>query len=85
MGDFNAKISLIDTEVVHDSPNGALLLEFINNYSLKVLNFNVISTGKWTRVETKKDIVERSVLDYVIPENVCPRTLIYSALMKRKL
>ena len=66
VGDFNAKIQSVNSKVVHDSPNGALLCELINQYSLEVLNFNSISTGKWTRVQKKMDVVEKSVLDYAL-------------------
>ena len=75
VGDFNSKIKLENSQVVHDSPNGALMLQFINQYSLEVLNFNKISTGTWTRVEKKKDIVEKSVLDYVLTREILSQNL----------
>ena len=75
VGDFNSKSKLEDSQVVHDSPNGALLLQFINQFSLVVLNFNEISTGKWTRVEKKKDVIEKSVLDYVLTREVLSQNL----------
>ena len=66
VGDFNAKVSMHDDVVVADSPNGGLLVNMIQQFDLNVLNFNDKCEGVWTRVQQKKDIVERSIIDYVI-------------------
>ena len=66
VGDFNAKLSFAENIISPNSANGSLLHNFINQYSLNVLNFNHISCGKWTRVQNKKGVIEKSVLDYVL-------------------
>ena len=66
VGDFNAKLSFADNKVCSNSGNGSLLCNFIKQYLLNVLNFNNISSGKWTRVQNKKGVTEKSVLDYVL-------------------
>ena len=65
-GDYNAKLEETGDEIKAISPNGQLLLEVVEKYSLKVLNFNLLCEGKWTRIITKQDIVEKSTIDYVI-------------------
>ena len=57
------------------SPNGSLLKDLINQYSMDVLNFSELCSGKWTRSECKKGITEKSVLDYVIVRNPMTNSL----------
>ena len=65
-GDLNAKIENIDGTLVANSSNGKLLLEIMDKFNLKVLNFEKVCSGKWTRTITKKGETEKSVLDYII-------------------
>ena len=69
MGDLNARIEESEGGVfpVNESPNGKLLSELIQNHSLKVANFHQTCTGKWTRIQPRKDgTTKKSVLDYVL-------------------
>ena len=68
-GDLNAKLGKENVGVCALSPNGKLLLEAVNKYNLKVLNFSDKCNGKWTRTRMKNDVLEESVLDYVITNN----------------
>ena len=71
VGDLNAKIQTnqTDTPIIEDiSANGKLLKDVIEKYQLEVLNFHPITTGKWTRIQRKKNQIERSVIDYVLVE-----------------
>ena len=85
VGDLNAKINLVKvvpppdpnghvpmpvTEIQPLSSNGKLLHEVIEKYSLQVLNFHPECTGKWTRVEVKNNVEQKSVLDYAITNNL---------------
>ena len=66
LGDLNAKIDLIEGAQEAASPNGRLLLNTIEKYSLIILNFDPKCIGKWTRTIEKKGLTEKSVLDYII-------------------
>ena len=66
VGDLNAKIILDNNVISSISPSGTLLKDVVVQYDLKVLNFSAQCTGKWTRSQCKKGIVERSIIDYVI-------------------
>ena len=69
-GDINAKIDSIEGNIIGLSQNGKLLSDVIEKYSLQVLNFHPVCEGKWTRVQLKNGITERSVIDYIITNNV---------------
>ena len=66
LGDFNAKIISDNSSVAGVSPSGSLLKELVMQHSLDVLNFSDKCSGKWTRSQSKKGIIERSVIDYAI-------------------
>ena len=66
LGDFNAKLSHVDGTVSGVSSSGILLADLVKQHNLKVLNFDKLSHGKWTRVQKKNDIVESSVIDYAV-------------------
>ena len=65
-GDLNAKLKKENGGVYAMSPNGQLLLDAVDKYNLKALNFNDKCDGKWTRTIMKNNVLEESVLDYVI-------------------
>ena len=48
----------------------SLLKDLVDEYSLKVLNFSDQCTGKWTRCEFKKGVLEKSVLDYAVTSEI---------------
>ena len=79
MGDFNGRIGLnSNNEVVHDSnsSNGKLLNEIIEKYKLEVGNFNILCSGKWTRIQPCKDgTTKKSVLDYLLIPKIKNNTL----------
>ena len=66
IGDFNSKIIFEDNTIFSISPNSSLMKDLITEYGLKVLNFSDLCTGKWTRCQSKKGVVEKSVIDYVV-------------------
>ena len=68
VGDFNARL-LSDEEPADDSPNGKQLKDVIKNYSLKVCNFTEKCSGKWTRIQGRKNGDVRSTIDYIIVQN----------------
>ena len=62
IGDFNAKIGLKEDH--HEiSPNGRLVNNLIEKYSLFILNGTKLCKGVWTRIDSNGN---RSILDYVI-------------------
>ena len=72
VGDFNARVDHINGEVVGNqmSPNGKLLSDLVNDHQLRVGNFHDKTTGKWTRIQPKKNgDIDRSTIDYVLMEN----------------
>ena len=68
VGDLNAKISHNENGISKESPNGQLLLDTINKFQMKVLNFDKKCQGKWTRVQDHLGETRRSVLDYIITD-----------------
>ena len=71
LGDMNAKIqrSVSDIDGIEStSANGKSLKEVVEKYELEVLNFHPNTVGEWTRIQKKKNIVEKSVIDYVLVE-----------------
>ena len=72
LGDMNARIgrSVSDIDGIESiSTNGESLKEVVEKYELGVLNFHPKTVGEWTRIQKKKNIVEKSVIDYVIVED----------------
>ena len=65
-GDFNAKIDLKDSKLVHKSSNGEMLCQIIQEKALEVLNFHPTCQGYITRVEEVDGVLVKSVLDYCI-------------------
>ena len=70
VGDMNAKISLKDNEISANSFNGKMLREMLVRSELNVVNFQEKAIGKWTRIQVKKKEVIKSVLDYVLVDDV---------------
>ncbi len=69
LGDFNGRLASDGQTITggSSSPNGKALCEVVENYQLKVGNFSEVTTGKWTRIQARKDgSVAKSVLDYVL-------------------
>ena len=69
VGDFNARIIHDENNNIgyeKESPNGKLLSELIDKYSLSVGNFHTECRGKWTRIQVRKKELVKSVLDYVL-------------------
>ena len=64
MGDLNAKFEVRDDKRIPTSPNGSLLCDILDKYSLHVANNHPNCDGKWTR-QNRKILAEKSVLDYV--------------------
>ena len=52
---------------LNSSPNGKLMVDLVQKYSLRVANFHNSCEGKWTRIQPSKDgSMKKSVLDYVL-------------------
>ena len=69
VGDFNANISIDaggNISPGSGSPNGKKVCELLEKYQLKVGNFHSNTTGKWTRIQKKKDKVCKSMLDFLL-------------------
>ena len=66
LGDLNSKIDHEQGKISPNSSNGELLNTLLDTFSLKVMNFSNLCTGKWTRVQSVDGIEEKSVLDYCI-------------------
>ena len=75
IGDLNAKITNSDVDVSSLSPSGSLLKDILDQYALHVLNFSTRCSGKWTRCQSKKGNIEKSVIDYVISGGVLAECL----------
>ena len=68
-GDFNAKLTINkENKTQNQSRNGDLLAELLNETGLTAISTKS-ETGTWTRVKQKKDILEKSVIDYIIIRN----------------
>ena len=67
MGDMNGRLSS-DESANSYSPNGEFLKDLIDEHKLLVANFHPNSTGKWTRIQQKKERVEQSIIDYILVE-----------------
>ena len=76
VGDFNAKIISDNSVVSGVSPSGSLLKELVMQHSLDVLNFSDKCSGKWTRSQSKKGIIERSIIDYAIVDETLAGKLV---------
>ena len=61
IGDFNAKLGRKDNEEAM-SPAGKLMEKMVKESNLHVINHQVETKGRWTRVEDKK----KSEIDYVL-------------------
>ena len=70
VGDLNAKISPTDNDLSADSFNGKMLREMIVQTDLNVVNFQKEAIGKWTRIQQNKKGVAKSVLDYVLVDEM---------------
>ena len=71
LGDMNARVASIDGEVQCEghSANGVLLYELMKKHSLNAANLHPNATGKWTRIQPKKDKVEKSQIDFILLES----------------
>ena len=75
VGDLNAKLAFDNNTISSVSPNGSLLKDILSQYSLNALNFSDLCSGKWTRSQSKKGIIEKSIIDYVITNATLTRCL----------
>ena len=66
VGDMNARLEYENGVVKECKGNGKRLKELIDEYELKVLNIQLGTEGKWTRIQRKGDIINRSIIDYII-------------------
>ena len=66
VGDLNSKVEEKEGSIKGSSGNGKLLENLIEKYSYKAVNFHPNCTGKWTRVQEKGEVTERSVIDYIL-------------------
>ena len=67
LGDFNARlVSDLNSVNAESSPNGKLMADVIQKYSMQVCNFDEKCSGQWTRIQVKKDEEIRSTLDYIV-------------------
>ena len=67
LGDFNARVSLVDDDKVQPlSPNGTLLHDLIEGHQLSIANYSPNTVGKWTRIQKTKHGVNKSAIDYVL-------------------
>ena len=69
LGDLNAKISG-DSSYNSSlcSGNGKLLLDLLSEHGLTAANFIKETEGKWTRIQKKKGVLCKSILDYILLE-----------------
>ena len=67
VGDLNAKLGydVIPNDLHPLSNNDEQLFELCNKYNLKVMNASEHCEGVFTRIHKCKQIIEKSVLDYV--------------------
>lgn len=85
IGDLNAKIANDDITGTSCSPNGSLLKDVVDQYKLHVLNFSSRCSGKWTRCESKRGVLERSVLDYAIVDSTLAECLDHLQIDEERL
>ncbi len=67
VGDFNAKLET-DRDTLSKG-SGKLLEEVIDTYDLTVLNHHPETEGKWTRIQSRKGVEIKSVIDYVVVDS----------------
>ena len=71
LGDMNAKISnCIDSVLSAETLNGRLLKSMVEEGQLKVANFHKNCIGYWTRIQRNKKGVIKSVLDYILVDEM---------------
>ena len=85
VGDLNSKITQENEVIKELTPNGTLLNNMISRCSLKVLNFNKKCVGKWTRVEEKNGVTEKSIIDYIIVNDNVERIATEMVIDEEKL
>ena len=67
VGDLNAKLKTDEVKtIVHESGNGKLLTEAVQDFGLEVMNFSEICTGTWTWTKKIRGVTNSSKLDYLI-------------------
>ena len=65
-GDLNARLDPGKPNEVKG--NGKRLMELVDKYELKVLNFGQKTEGKWTRIQMKDGVECKSEIDYIITD-----------------
>ena len=75
VGDLNAKLNYMNETIVSESSNGLFLSNLVSQLDLSILNFNDLADGWWTRVQKKNEVIEKSVLDYMITTKSIESTL----------
>ncbi len=69
LGDLNGRLEKCDKSIVgsQTSPNGKAISEIVEDYQLEVGNFHPSTTGRWTRIQPKKNgNVSKSAIDYAL-------------------
>ena len=67
VGDFNAKVKADEEKnLIHESGNGKLLTDAVNDFGLEVVNFSNYSTGTWTWTKQVRGLRNKSTLDYLV-------------------
>ena len=71
---------------LNSSPNGKLLVDVVQKYSLRVANFHNSCEGKWTRIQPSKDgSMKNSVLDYVLLQQTLSDKLVNLLIDEEKI
>ena len=65
-GDLNARLDPSNPNEIKG--NGKRLMEVVDKYELKVLNFGPKTEGKWTRIQMKDGVECKSQIDYIITD-----------------
>ena len=85
IGDFNSKIMKDKGVYKGISPNGHLLNEIVNSHKLTILNLEDKCSGKWTRVQEKNGVNEKSVIDYAIASDTITKMISDISIDEEKL
>ena len=73
-GDLNSWLGKAHIEKDHreQNENGKMMSDFLERNQLTVVNSSNLCTGTFTRIRKRKDITEKSILDFFV---VCKRVL----------
>ena len=85
LGDLNAKLLKAEDKIVAVSGNGQLLQELLRTYDLHVFNFHPLAEGHFTRIRLKNNVVETSLLDYMISTKAVFDSISFFAVDEEKV